>query len=240
MREERNDAWELKDVLVAVSLMATALAICWEIGRFAPFQGFLFFTLSEHLLSAMVGLPFALITVIFLVVAFSFMNRPAHVLARRRNAVRLVIVGMALLIIIAISYPLLTGGNISDIHPLVFILTPMAFVVMIASTLWFFYSTASVPSALVLCGTSLLFAFMMSASISEAQLVQAKQKPEILLSDIVSKSGTIKAYVIMAGERGILFYEPEKDRVTFARIDEIQRIEWKSRSGGRIKSSKED
>ena len=58
--DERAGALPVKDLVVLIPLFATSLAISWEVGRFGPYGGFLFFSLSEHLLAAMAALPVAL------------------------------------------------------------------------------------------------------------------------------------------------------------------------------------
>lgn len=52
--------FEAKDVLLLVPTLASTIAVFWEIARFMPFGGFQYFTLSDHLLAALQGLPTAL------------------------------------------------------------------------------------------------------------------------------------------------------------------------------------
>jgi hypothetical protein len=50
----------LKDAAILLPIVASSLAVSWEVGRFIPFGGFFLFNLSEHLLAAMAYLPTAI------------------------------------------------------------------------------------------------------------------------------------------------------------------------------------
>ena len=59
--KQRLEALPVKDLVVMIPLLASSLAISFEVGRFGPTSGFLYFSLSEHLLAAIYALPAALV-----------------------------------------------------------------------------------------------------------------------------------------------------------------------------------
>jgi hypothetical protein len=66
MSYQKDIAWQFKDSAVAVPLLASSLAITWQVGRFAPTGGFENFSLSDHLVAAMAALPTAFAMATFL------------------------------------------------------------------------------------------------------------------------------------------------------------------------------
>lgn len=67
-KDEPGEVLPVKDLVVLIPLFASSIAISWEVGRFMPLGGFLFFSLSEHLLDAMYAMPAALILSAFFAV----------------------------------------------------------------------------------------------------------------------------------------------------------------------------
>jgi hypothetical protein len=67
-KDEPGEVLPVKDLVVLIPLFASSIAISWEVGRFMPLGGFLYFSLSEHLLAAMYALPGALILSAFFAV----------------------------------------------------------------------------------------------------------------------------------------------------------------------------
>jgi hypothetical protein len=64
MEQKVGVEFQLKDTVVVVPLLASTLAISWEIGRFIPTRGFQLFSLSEHLPAATAALPFAVLSIV--------------------------------------------------------------------------------------------------------------------------------------------------------------------------------
>jgi hypothetical protein len=48
-------------------------------------------------------------------------------------------------------------------------------------------------------------------------------------STITLKSGPIQAVVLMTGDRGLLLYDPIKNRVSYQRFDDVDKIDWERR-----------
>src|SRR2546425_1023085 len=60
---QENAPISIKDAAVMIPLVASALAICWEVGSFIPIGGaaFSYFSFAEHLIFAAAALPLALL-----------------------------------------------------------------------------------------------------------------------------------------------------------------------------------
>jgi hypothetical protein len=70
--EEAVVKWSLKDALIVIPFLASALALTWEVGYFARIKGGAFglFSIAEHLTFALQALPIALaLTPIVLIAA---------------------------------------------------------------------------------------------------------------------------------------------------------------------------
>jgi hypothetical protein len=60
--EEAVAKWSLKDALIVIPFLASALALTWEVGYFTRIKGGAFglFSIAEHLTFALQALPIAL------------------------------------------------------------------------------------------------------------------------------------------------------------------------------------
>jgi hypothetical protein len=69
---KENATPQIKDFVVLVPLLATALAVMYDVGYFTQFDlsYFSFFSLSEHVVFALSALPFALIVSIGMIPSF--------------------------------------------------------------------------------------------------------------------------------------------------------------------------
>jgi hypothetical protein len=101
----------------------------------------------------------------------------------------------------------------------------LAALLFLANTFWFRYKVTSSLGVVVFFGLSILISLSLSADLARSALKKAEKNPDVL-SVVTTKSDTINGYLIMAGERGILLYKPDKNRISFQRSDEVQSIEW--------------
>jgi hypothetical protein len=62
----------IKDVVVVIPVIASSVAMTWEVGRFSYYGGYRYFTLTEHLAAATNYLPLAIIVSIPIIVLISF------------------------------------------------------------------------------------------------------------------------------------------------------------------------
>src|SRR3979409_2359319 len=65
---EKEAAWAIKDALIVIPFLASAVALTWEVGFFLTIKGSAFglFTISEHITFALQALPLAMLAAIFL------------------------------------------------------------------------------------------------------------------------------------------------------------------------------
>jgi hypothetical protein len=217
LADNSEQRFELKDILIVVPLFASSLAISWEVGRYQQFSGFDLFTIPEHLLAAVGYFPVAFSVAIFLV--------PTAMAARaKRDLTRAqkIIITVLLCVIIAASF-----GYVHFLEParavlLNVVLVPYAFIVI--NSLWLRWPMTSTTVLLALFGYSVIAAWWLAFDFSRNRMANANAGRG--LSEIVTKAETLKAYIIGIGERGILFYSPDTSRVSFRRLDDIQKIEW--------------
>ncbi|WP_338688062.1 hypothetical protein V5279_23215 [Bradyrhizobium sp. 26S5] len=237
----------LKDAVVIIPLFASSLAIAWEVGRFLPFDGFLQFSFSEHLLSAMEALPFALIVTVacaamfFLfhipnvlaaaaqqpegqaMIAAFYKRMPKSKIAKALIAVALVIVFIALNAWFA--YFSFNSTAWANVRLTKYVL--MMFALLVILNLTFFHQPWAGPVLLPLfAAIAIMLALTMSQDISKLMIRKYKQG-RIRPAEITLKSGTVQGHVIMSGEHGILIYLPDIDSTVFERSDDLQRIEWR-------------
>ena len=135
--EEAVAKWSLKDALIVIPFLASALALTWEVGYFARIRGGAFglFSIAEHLTFALQALPIAMavstMTVMGLASAsitiIASRSLPAHRLqsVRYRSGIILaVVVGSTLSINLFIAGTLDLGGVVLiavSVVPYVFI-----------------------------------------------------------------------------------------------------------------------
>jgi lysylphosphatidylglycerol synthetase-like protein (DUF2156 family) len=169
--------WQLKDTVVAVPLVASALAITRQVGAMSSLGGFALFTVSEHLLWALGALPMALMYTIGRALVLATLN-----FAHRAFPKKLV---------------------------------------------WLRYPLGSTIGLLCIIGLALIADFTLAFEHSTRN-IKRLQPDSPIIADIVLKSGTtIKAYVVMIGERGVLFYEPGGDTMTYRKMDDVEQFHWR-------------
>jgi hypothetical protein len=219
---EGEPNWQIKDALLIIPLAASALAISWEIGRFAPFGGFRLFTISDHLLAALSALPIALIFTIYFLAVLGLIPTIGALAARHRVRFFLGCTIASVSVCACVYY--FFGGRLPTASSAV--ITGIV-LLAVANSLWFGIRLTSPVGLLFLLGTSIILAMVMGSELSQSLADSAKQGDKrVTLTDITLKTGTTRGYILMAGERGMLFYVPERDRLIFVRLEDIQRIEW--------------
>ena len=65
----KSETWQVKEALIAIPFVASALAMTWEVGFFVGIKGGAFglFTVSEHITYALQALPIAFVVALILV-----------------------------------------------------------------------------------------------------------------------------------------------------------------------------
>lgn len=245
--DERTRPLPVKDLVVLIPLFATALAISWEVGRFQPSGGFLFFSLSEHILAAMEALPHAMASsayfVVLIIIFTNFQNRPAGAQSRADRLVKWAVVisagaagAMLYMVFPEAAAPAAVLSNAFKsglVYHHAFFNFGMALTVaiVVANAFWFRRPWASPVMLSLLGAASIILAMMAGINQSLALIHYAKSGKSVpynAIATIVSKNDSSKGYVLMMGERGLLTYFPDSDRFSFQKANEIQKIEWQA------------
>jgi hypothetical protein len=216
--------WQIKELLFLAPLLGTSLAISYEVGRFLPFGGFRFFSLSEHLLAAVAALPVAVFLSLYFLAAFAGIKH-IGIIEGRRGITRFV-VGCTLGIVPAV---LLIGAMTDGTYSFAIVAVAATMVLIFAVVLLSRYDLTNPAAMAVVYAFSLVIAILLAQEVSRTTVIAAKNHTNGVLSEIVTNSGTTKAYVVMSGERGLLLYNPDTDRVSYQKMDEVQKIEWSAR-----------
>jgi hypothetical protein len=214
-----------KDALLFVPLLASTIALCWEVGWFLPIGGFKYFSLSEHVLAAAQALPLALLLTIGFGVLILALSRAKLGSKTPRNKVFVFVIFVLVAVIGAA-----VGTYLRPLRtpPIFATAGALALLLLVANALWWQRSPTNGVGALATLGTVIVLTLF--ASIDGClQTISAGQ-----LATVVSKSGQFKAIVLMAGDHALLFYDPNSDNVTYLRSDEVQKIEWQRRFGLKI------
>lgn len=221
---EARGPFPVKDFLVLIPSFGGVLAMTWEVGSFIPTGGFTYFSLSEHLLAAVNALPVALATAVVLLVGplFFFPFRETGVLplfdqTDKPVALRGVLVGAAIFFVI-LGVAVIFAALIFRVSPFigggVFIIAAAGFLI-------------GRPKPLVVYAVIFVCSLIITMGFAVDYRRDYLNSPRSdILSTIHTKNGVYRGKVIMSGERGLLFYQPDQTAFVFERQDEIQRIEW--------------
>ncbi|UPK05338.1 hypothetical protein [Bradyrhizobium sp. 170] len=219
---------EIKDLAVVVPLIASSVAMSYEVGRFLIFGGFYYFSISEHLLFALSSLPLALFGTIFLALIFVpisyFANRTHEWKFGPRIRTYIALLTIALLILFVVFMESNFVPELLREFRATLTLLLVIGGAILANGFHYRQGLTSPVVILFVLGMSITFAVTVAMDISNANI--SRVRTGRFLSEIVTKSATQKAFVVMGGERGLLLYHPDSKRVSFQRADEIQKIEW--------------
>jgi len=211
--------WQTKDVFLSLPFVASTLAISWEVGRMIPFGGFHFFSLTEHLLSAVKALPLALMTSVFLAMLVGLYGFIGDRF-RPEKPLRPFLLGVLGIAIALGGSAWFQGTAIS-----LFILEGLI-LLLLANAFWFRFPLTSLVSMLVLFGIVIALTMSLANEQSVILLKNSRTDPRAL-STVNYKDGSQRAgLLVMSGERGLLIYDPKSDTVKFERPEDIKSVEW--------------
>ncbi len=225
----------LKDIAVFLPIVASSIAMSWEVGRFIPFGGFRFFSFSEHVISAIGAFPIALVVTAFLGACAPFFRRLLISTLRLHASFKPHLQPTATIASIVLMFLTLAGTPYflwrwgSDLPSAIFasLLTAIFFGVNLLLVWKFQKPFASAPALLIIYAGMIAGTMALAAMNSFQSITLAKTDPKSVLSDIAFKGGMAKnVIIVMVGERGILYYDPIEHRSTLAKLDDIQHIEW--------------
>jgi hypothetical protein len=216
--EARSDILQTKDIVVLIPLAASTMALTWEIGSFVPTGGFYYFSVSEHLVSALRALPIAVLTAIGIAVLISVFSpilkqHPnwSAVLLRSKAFGIMMTLGLGLSILAIFRFKVLTALFVY-FGVLTFFVT---FVIGKAPT-------RSATGFAVVAGITLLITYAVAADSMRGFLNNSGTD----LVELATKTEKITGKIIMSGERGVLILRKDSQTLVFVKADEVKSVQW--------------
>ncbi|HXO70048.1 MAG TPA: hypothetical protein VN838_13890 [Bradyrhizobium sp.] len=230
----------IKDGLVVVPFLGSAIALSYEVGSFLPIgrTAFYLFSVAEHLLFALQALPIALVLacwcMVLIAVADASTSRRAGLWRRpRKRGLRAHVVRWVIRVTVVLFYIIGVALFWSGVKFEVFGFLILGLSVLsLAAVMSFSFTVISTrPRPVLLSGVIfvLLFAFALGIDSTNGLLKIADELTIDLNVDGLSK----KAAVLRAGERGVLMFEPTKKVFSFVKWETIKSFEWEPNAGVR-------
>jgi len=230
----KEEPWQIKEALIVVPLLASALALTWEVAFFLRIKGsaFGFFNVSEHITFALQALPIALIaslTIVGQVFQYALLDR--YVLPIVTSSSRLQKSYRPWMYPMAAYFATAVGVGVEFLNP------PISMTVLMLATIAFLVTTgfAVLPTMfewrLTLATIGLLSSFLITFALgidtarNELRSERPLNKIEVGEKGKPSES-VLNVRIIRSGERGILYYDPVKQAFALVPWDSVKRIDW--------------
>jgi hypothetical protein len=234
VEEEAVTNWSLKDALIAIPFLASALALTWEVGYFIRIRGGAFglFSIPEHLTFALQALPLALLVTSMSMLALvrdsittslgsgsPRLIRVERVLHRYRNiTLGISVVGAALFC---------TWYFLDSLD--------FGLILLTSATFLPYWIVNFVPRRLLLnpliiySGVLVVFFAALAVGFDSARL--QIRSPAPLNSIKVGEKGKdveteLNVRVVRTGERGVLYFDPVSQTFGFLPWDYVKRVDW--------------
>jgi hypothetical protein len=220
------EQWSLKDGLVAIPFIASALALTWEVGYFLKIGGgsFGLFSLAEHITFAIQALPAAIAVTIFAALGV-FAKFVDSSLVKKPRSVLIRILGYVATVIVALGIFFWFSPGDLDLG-----LVILSF--LVAGPLFFFVEAP--PQILkkwivnyvgILCLFVLAFGFGFESA--RTQMQSHRPLSAIRVGEKGKETETeIKVRILRTGERGVLYFDPVAQGFGFLLWDSVKRIDW--------------
>jgi len=229
---EKAAQFSIKDVVVAVPIVASALAITWEVGFFGRIRGgsFGFFSVAEHLNFALQALPIALFITALGATAlvrdhiFELLPSQSDLMQRIRVTFRNT-AGKSLLLSIV-------GGTLAVWY---FASLDLIIVVLILATggpyVWVRILPVEMQRSVLIQSMVALTIFLCAMFVGfETAREQIKSRLPLNVIKIGEKGKEadteIKVRILRTGERGVLYYDPGTQTFGLVSWDIVKRIDW--------------
>jgi hypothetical protein len=222
---------QVKDWIVAVPLLASCIAITYELGSFSPLssESFALFSLSDHVLWAIEVLPVAFATSAGILVTGAFILiferrqttevKPAEqasgfIPERFKSAAFLFGFG-----ILGILYSVYVKGPDSA-RGVLTLLAPFCVMLLVLIPNWVRSRVLLTGAFIVFMALAYVFAW---GSDHTSSMLESKR-----LSTFDFGGNNVKyGILVRSGEHGLLIYDPENRELTFAKMAELKNLRWK-------------
>jgi hypothetical protein len=216
-----DEKWALKDALIAIPFLASALALTWEVGYFSRVRGgaFNLFSISEHISFALQALPIALTastTVLWWVMV------PKGVGGTRSEAFK-----NGLRVGVPLGVFLVSGIILLILYNKYHIIYTSNWVACAIGGCWTsieLYSPRPIDKwAMVVLGAAGVFGFTMALGFDVANSEVSTPKR---LSAIRIGEAEHQVKVLRAGDRGVLYFDPAQKKFGLVPWDSVKKIDW--------------
>jgi hypothetical protein len=197
---DNNSEISFKEIALVLPLTASSIALSF-VGRFYPFGGFRFFSISEHILAAIGYLPLALFFTASCLIAF-----PVYAWIAKwdfefpSNLISAVVVTALCGVGAILAHLLFRAPWHAAIFGVIFL--PLLWIAIFIKR-----PLASAAGLAVLIAYGIAASLALAADLSYGQIEKAKTDPTFL-TNISLKSEVKSAILVMVGDRGVLFYDP--------------------------------
>ena len=230
-----------KDLIVALPLCASTIAITWEVGSFAPISVKVFglFSITEHIGFALQAFPLAILaacyaTVMLLFVKSSstyFWPRTSENVQKRTHAAlppltrmptrqkvfsRIAVTIVGTLTFMSLSY--FTGVFLFLATGLGILLFGVPFAFGLQA-----FSNEKYATWLMAMCFGLFVTLSLGADVTNWGFASARAGKNIVKLD--TTAGVLDAFIVRVGERGVLIYQPQDTKISFVRWDQVKRLE---------------
>jgi hypothetical protein len=218
-----KEPWQLKEALVVIPFLASALALTWEVGFFLRIKGGAFglFTISEHITFSLQALPIALMmasAAVGMMFQIDLMNR----FIRHSRYENLMLVS-AIVVLIALNVYLFIYSP--SVAILAMDALGLASVLAIKLSRFLFKK----PIVISVLGLFSLFVVTFALGIDSARNELKSKRPlnkiELGEKDKLAPR-EVHVRILRTGERGVLCYDPATQQFSLLPWDNVRKIEW--------------
>lgn len=227
--ETAIERWSLKDGLVVVPFLSSALALTWEVGYFQRVGGSSFglFSLAEHITFAIQALPFALGLTTFALLLWFLKPKTGPSLSLKQRSVTLFVIGGLTGTFMVAHFAVGTGRlDVGEI--ILSIITVILFCLLIALA----YQKMESPIAIsVGFSVAFLLAYGFGLQSARGQILSTRPLNIIKVGEKGKEAETeIKVRIMRTGERGVLYFDPAAQSFGLLPWEVVKRIDWANSS----------
>ena len=219
------ERWSLKDALVAIPVLASALALTWEVGYFLRIGGgsFGLFSLAEHITFAIQALPYALGLTTFAVIMSFLKTKMSPGLSSKQQSLTLFVIGGLAGAFMAANYAVAPDRvDVGEIILEILTATPFTLIIVLPRH--------QLTSWIAICigfSVAFLLAYGFGVQSARSQIISTRSLNIIKVSDKGKDAETeIKARIMRTGERGIVYFDPAAQSFGFIPWDSVKRMDW--------------
>ena len=227
--EETVVNWSLKDALIAIPFLASALALTWEVGYFGRISGGAFglFSIAEHLTFALQALPIALVVAMPAVAGLAIVNLWKPLALRSRTARKIDSLNrFGVLDLLAIGTALFAAWylNADLLLILTLILGYVPYLLILNAPSWLLRHPLLVYAGVL----TAFYGALTVGSVSAQTEIQSSRPLNSIKTGEKGKDieTEIKVRILRTGDRGVLYFDPATRTFDLLPWDYVRRVDW--------------